>query len=93
MAPSLKEHPSLMGPATVPSVPFQPREPQPGLDAAMERIAEIDTELKAWEAHRRELIEKRAEAIRAALALGGTLAKIGDMLGVTAVRARQMRDD
>jgi hypothetical protein len=58
----------------------------------MARIAEVDTELKAWEAHRRELIDERAEAIREALARGATLAKVGELLGVSAVRARQMRD-
>ncbi|HVA74813.1 MAG TPA: hypothetical protein VNF71_09645 [Acidimicrobiales bacterium] len=93
MAPvKVKDKISLKRAATVPAMPFQPREPQPGLDEALGRVLEIDADLKAWEAHRRELIEKRAAAIREALRLGATLARIGEMLGVSAVRARQMRD-
>ena len=87
-----KDKVSLTCSATVPAVPFQPREPQPGLAEAMARVVEIDAELKAWEVHRRELIDRRAEAIRRALALGGTLAKVGETLGVSPVRARQMRE-
>ena len=88
----MKDKVSLSGTTTVPLVPFQPREPLPGLDEALGRVVEIDAELKAWEAHRRDLIDQRAEAIRHALKRGATLAKIGEMLGVSAVRARQMRD-
>jgi hypothetical protein len=82
------------GIASVPScpAPFKRREPQSGLGTAMDRIAKIDTDLRAWERHRRELIDRRAAAIRAALPLGATLAQVGNMLGVSAVRARQMRD-
>ena len=92
MASRLKDNSSLTRSTTLHDVPFQPREPLPGLDDALARVAEVDAELKAWEARRRELIDERGAAIRAALALGGTLARIGEMLGVTAVRARQMRD-
>lgn len=88
----VKDKVSLRTATTVPGVPFQPREPLPGLEEALSQVVEIDAELKAWEAHRRELIDQRAEAIRRALSLGGTLARIGELLGVTAVRARQMRD-
>jgi hypothetical protein len=87
-----KDKVSLNRSTTVPPVPFQPREPKPGLPEALARVAELDAELRRWEAHRRELIDRRAEAIRRALALGATLAKVGELLGVSGVRARQMRD-
>jgi DNA-directed RNA polymerase specialized sigma subunit len=73
-------------------VPFQPREQKPGHDEAMERLRAIHAEIKALEEHRRELVEQRKETIRQVLDLGGTLKRIAEALGVTAVRARQMRD-
>lgn len=83
---------SLSSQLRCPPVPFQPKEPKPGYDEAMERVRAVHGEIRALDVRRRELIEERTEAIRHALSLGATLAKIGEALGVTAVRARQMRD-
>lgn len=88
-----KGKPFLSSAATVEEMsPFQPKEAKPGLTEALERVAETDHAAKAWEVHRRELIEERADAIRQALALGATLASVGELLGVTSVRVAQMRD-
>lgn len=87
-----KEQVSLSGASSVPWVPFRPREPQPGLEGIMDRLAAIDAEMKQLEERRRELRDQRADTIREALEHGATLASLADVLGVSAVRVRQMRD-
>ena len=87
-----KDKVSFQGTSSVSRVPFKPREPQPGLEAAMDRLAAIDAEMKQVEERRRELREERAGAIKDALQQGATLSGIAEVFGVSAVRVRQMRD-
>lgn len=71
-------------------VPFKPKPRAGDVDR---RIAEAIASVKAVEdhdRHRKDLVSARAEAITRALEAGATLQELGERLGITAGRVRQL---
>jgi hypothetical protein len=68
------------------------RQPKPGSGEALAEIVAAQEEARRGEAVTRGAVIRRAGAIKHGIERGLTLKQIGEVLGVSAERVRQMRD-
>jgi DNA-directed RNA polymerase sigma subunit (sigma70/sigma32) len=71
-------------------VPFKPKPRQRGVEKAIQAAVSAHEALQQLEDQSRQLASTRAQAINDALAKGATLRELGERLGLSGERVRQL---